>query len=165
MLAWTLVRCRINGRSNVQVKGEMRSYALRVLRASLKQASMHSLGLNGCPETSRVSSIRWCECFVGIVIIPVGTSKRAKLRPCAILLRHPFFREAKAALVETRGQLHDLLWHLCTCTSHVSTSSWLWLLRLSLYRDFRGYIQCQESTCASLPTSPQTLEALASTNS
>lgn len=47
----------------------------------MKQTLMRSLGLNGRPAASRLSGTRWYECFAGMVIFPVGTSVREKLRP------------------------------------------------------------------------------------
>jgi hypothetical protein len=64
-------------------KREMRSCASQVLRTTLKQTLVHSPGLNGRPAASRVWTTAWCGCLAGIVIIPAGTSKRAKLRPRA----------------------------------------------------------------------------------
>jgi hypothetical protein len=54
-----------------------------VLRASLKQTLTRSPSLNGHPAAGRVSPTTWRECFAGVVIIPAGTSQRAKLRPRA----------------------------------------------------------------------------------
>jgi hypothetical protein len=64
-------------------ESEMRSQASQVLRATLKQTLVHPPGLNGRPAASRVLTTAWRECLAGIVIIPAGTSKRAKLRPRA----------------------------------------------------------------------------------
>ena len=61
-------------------KRKMRSYPPQALRTTLKQTLVHSPGLNGCPAASRASTAAWRGCLAGIVTIPVGTSKRAKLR-------------------------------------------------------------------------------------
>jgi hypothetical protein len=68
-------------------KREMRSYASQVLRTTLKQTLVHSSGLNGRPAAIRVPTTAWRECLAGIVIVPAGTSKRAKLRPRATVNR------------------------------------------------------------------------------
>jgi len=62
---------------------EMRSYPPQVLRTTLNQTLVHSPGLNGRPTASRASIAAWRDCLAGIVIIPAGTFKRAKLGPCA----------------------------------------------------------------------------------
>jgi hypothetical protein len=64
-------------------KREMRSCASQVLRTTLKQTLVHSPGLNGHPAATRLPTAAWRGCLAGIVIIPAGTSKRAKLRPRA----------------------------------------------------------------------------------
>jgi hypothetical protein len=64
-------------------KRDMRAYASQVLRSTLKQTLVYSSDLNGRPAASRLSTTAWRGCLAGIVTIPVGTSKRAKLRPRA----------------------------------------------------------------------------------
>jgi len=64
-------------------KREMRSYPPRVLCTTLKQTLVRSPGLNGRLAASRFSTTAWRWCLAGIVIIPAGTSKRARLRPRA----------------------------------------------------------------------------------
>lgn len=64
-------------------KMEMQSHAPQVLRTTSKQTLVHSPGLSSHPAASRVSTTAWRGYLAGIVIIPAGTSTRAKLRPRA----------------------------------------------------------------------------------
>ena len=100
----------------------MRFYAPQVLRTTLKQTLLRSPGLNGRPAAGRVSPTTWCECFAGVVIIPAGTSQRAKLRPretvsqsARLLLPRPSHavwrcRGLRFTCAQSRGHqpLHDM---------------------------------------------------------
>ena len=108
---------------------ETRSYAQRVLRTTLKQTLMRSSSLNGCPAASRVSKTTWRKCFAGIVINPVGTSQRAKLRPCAtvsqpaqlLLLRpsHTVWRCGRLRFTVDQSRDHQPL-------HDITAWKWLW---------------------------------------